>query len=189
MSLSTVDEMTDIACQPKNFPVLVQSENPVPRGVVRTSIASLAGLDLVLDKFTAAEGVDDRAYVEQQLNSTRSQLTQALGAPSAKRMAGVLTAQTRFSNAMRLVGQQSLLGSGQKQQSDPQAVMTAGQQVWQSWLEDQQVYVDPRLGLDLVDPNKTPRIGSIPVGEFARAAAQTEQAPSAKDLPANQVCG
>jgi hypothetical protein len=181
-----LDEVTSSYCEAARSSLDQQAQS-VPNGYFRTGIAGLLAMREVAEQAAAELGVEvGPEDYQQQLDDLREQIA-SLPEDHQEAVLTVETARLYTEAAQRAIGEDVLGGEG-----DEAAVIAAGAQEMQRWIEDNGVEFDPALNVTMRDgqPAATDNSLSFAVSEGAKAG-QEEQPNSAiaAELPESQRCG
>lgn len=181
-SMGEVDDLATTYCQAVE--TQLREGEAVAGSLVSGQVAGSLALRAAAEQFAAETGVEPDAtlaQVEQQLESSIADL------PAAQQEA------VREVNLASPYAQAVQLAAGkQAGETDPQAALEAGQQAFADWLDEQDVRIDPRFSVALVDGAVAPADTSVsfPVSDAATGGSAQEPDPAyASALPQTQRCG
>jgi hypothetical protein len=183
ISMGTIDDTAAAYCQAAE--TQLQEGQALPQHYVRSQVAGSLALRSAADQFAAAHGVTaDPSYDQavQQAEQSLSDLSEA----QRQAIIDVQGASTYVSAVEKAVGQ-SLGGSG-----GDKAQTAAGQRAFQDWLADQDIRIDPRLGVSIDSGASQPSDTSLSFAlsdTSTKANADQPDSEYAGALPDNQRCG
>lgn len=176
---------------------LQKAGQAAPLRSLRAASASSMVVRAAVSTLASDYGVRTGTGYQKAVSQVRSQLTQ-LGYLSADQIAelgdAVIEVETTDAYASDLVagiGRATLLDQGNDNPTDAEAA-SAGQKVFAAWLDDQDVEIDPRFGLEVADGAVKSVDTSLTYASSTEAVAgqSTSQDPAAAlALPASQRCG
>lgn len=181
-SMGDVDDLAATYCQAVE--TQLREGEVVAGSLVSGQVAGSLALRAAAEQFAAEAGVEpDASYaqVQQQLESSIADLS-----PSQQEAVREVNLASPYAQAVQLaVGKQS-------GETDAQAALEAGQKEFAGWLDDQDVRIDPRFSVALVDGAVAPADTSVsfPVSQTAVSGSASEPDPTyAAGLPQTQRCG
>jgi hypothetical protein len=183
VSLSEVRDVTTSYCDAVE--TQLAEGQYVANGVVAAQVAGSLALRAAAELFAEAEGVEPDASLED----AEASLEQSIGELSEEQQDAVRTVNLArpYAAAVELaVGKEELGGS------NAEAAAEAGHERFASWLEDQDVRIDPRFLVTIEGGNvsRTNSDISLPVSDTAKTAVSGEPDETyAAGLPSSQRCG
>lgn len=188
VSLEDVDTATEALCS-------VQTRAEV-RGPVRSTVAALVATRHLTDRFRAEHDLADQPSETATFNSQLGQL-EAEGVEHPDEVARLLTARSRFLSTLGYAAAAQLAEQGTPidltDEEQANAAIQIGAATFQTWLGDQRVSFDPRLGLDGSTITLASSEGLNPLAygtaDVGSVAVAGDPAVAAAPLTAAQLCG
>ncbi|GAA4378114.1 hypothetical protein [Nocardioides caricicola] len=157
----------------------------VANSVVDTQVAGSLALQEAGEQFAAAQGVEPDPSYQDAADS----LEQSIAGLSPEQQDAV----RRVNLARPYVAAVELaVGIEEVGDDDPEAAAAAGHEAFASWLDDQDVRIDPRYAVSIEDGTMAPADTTISfaVSDVAKAGQAAEADPAAgAALPVSQRCG
>lgn len=185
VSLDRVDDVATAYCSAaeKQF----QQGQALAGHYVRGEVAGSLALRAAAQQLVQAYGVSvDPSYAQAEANARTS--LSSMPADERDAVIAVQGAQA-YLNAAELSVGRAVLGSGSASQKQ---LLAAGRKALRSWLDDHDVRIDPRFGVDISSGRLRAADTSVsyPVGDTAKTAdASQPDATYAAGLPDTQRCG
>jgi peptidyl-prolyl cis-trans isomerase SurA len=188
VSMDRVDEVTGTYCTA--VARQLQSGQALPLHYLRGQVASSLALRLAADRFAAEQGVDPDPEYDQALQQAEPQL--AALSESARQAVIDVDGASIYVGAVEKAAGRKLLEQQGRATTDEDAVRRAGARAFRQWLADQDVRLDPRLGVSIDSGRAAASDTSLSyaLGRTATDAdADQPDASYAAGLPRNQRCG
>jgi peptidyl-prolyl cis-trans isomerase SurA len=190
ISVREVDEVTESYCAAAE--AQLQQGQGLPQHYLRGQVAGGLALRAVADQFAAEYGVSaGDQYAQAVAQARRSPQVEGLTEDQVQALIDVQGAPVYLSAVETSAGEVILEREGGTS-TEPNAAQAAGEKAFLAWLEDQDVRIDPRFSVSLVDGQSVPTDSSISfaLGETAkRADAREPDTDYAAGLPDSQRCG
>lgn len=188
ISMDRVDEVTTSYCEAAERQL--QEGQVLPQHYLRGQVAGALALRAAADRFAAEHGVSPDVEYDQAVQQAEQSLSTL---PEDERQAiidvqgvSVYVGAVEKSVGMKLRQEQG------RSTSDEDAVRATGHRAFSTWLEDQDIELDPRFGVS-IDGGKTAASDtslSYAVSDTAKSAdAGQPDTTYAAGLPDNQRCG
>lgn len=199
VSSSTVDEYAAYFCDALDDGALGEV-GAVPGAELKQGVAGNLTRRLAAEQFAEDLGITPDDYYQQVAAQAEASLT-ALPDDATDALVEVQSTQAYVDSVALVAGEEALVAEGDPDPG-PDAAQERGQALFAEWLADQDVEIDPALGVELDDTGAlTPVDGSTSVAasDLAVAAATSpvdeagQPVPGYSDyvasLPASQRCG
>ena len=199
ISLDTVDAYTTAFCEAIDSGSFGEV-GPVARGELRQGVSGNLVRKAAAEQFAAEYGVEPGSYYEQVRTQVADQVA-ALPDEVGDALIEVQSADTFVNEVSSRVGEAALQREG-TETPRPADSLERGLQIFAGWLEEQQVELNPVLGVTLDDAGAwAPADGSTSVAASTEAVLSTSSPVDAAGqpdpdytafvaaLPASQRCG
>ncbi len=189
ISSSRVDAATGHLCTALSDQFKAQGA-AVPLGFVRQGVVQLLTLASQAEQIAAEYDVSPGAAYERDV-AERTDTAARLPEEVRADYIDVMSAQALAQDVLDQVGRAKLAAEGFDKPTAEQ-ITQAGVDVFNTWPEANEIEVDPKYGVQLVDGTLSPADTnlSVAVSDQAKAGLVTEpDAGYANSLPSNQRCG
>lgn len=188
ISLSAVDDVAESYCGAIE-PQLEKESQVFPNSLVLGNVAGNLTLRAAADQLADEYGVEADKQYDRAVDQVEGSLTDL---SADQRDAIIEVDGTRvYVNAVQLsVGRAILREEGGSGGGD-EAALAAGQEALQAWLDDNDVRLDPRYGLEIDQGQVVPADTSVsfPLGDIAKGATGQPDPVVTAGLPETQRCG
>ena len=188
VSMRTVDDVTTSYCAAAEKQL--QQGQALPQHYLRGQVAGGLALRAAADQFAAEHGVTaDPEYAKAVAQAEES--LKALPADQRQALIDVQGAAIYVQAVEKSAGEAILRDAGRANAS-AKAAQAAGQKAFTEWLADQDIRMDPRLGVSIDQGSTAPADTSLSfaVGDTAKSAdATSPDTQYAAGLPEAQRCG
>lgn len=189
ISMSTVDRTASNYCSAVEDQ-LAQNNQVLPLRYLRAGIAGQLALVSAARQLADEYGVEPGAQYARKVSELQGAISE-LSEGEQEAVIDVESSSTYISSVQLAVGEQVLREQGAR---NPQgeAAAEAGREAFTEWLDENEVSVDPKLGISIEDATAVPTDSSVSyaVGETARLGlAETPDQEYAASLPESLRCG
>lgn len=187
IGLGTVDEVSTSYCAAAEQQF--EEGQVVPQHYLRDQVAGNLALRSAADQFAAELGVVADEEYDEAVEAAESSLA-GLSEDQRQAVIDVQGASTYVAAVQKAAGEQLLDESGEN--GGERAARAAGQEAFVAWLDDQDVTIDPRFSVSIVDGQAVPTDTSVSfaVSETTQKADAGEPDTAyAAALPEPQRCG
>ncbi|HYF71390.1 MAG TPA: hypothetical protein VD864_01140 [Nocardioides sp.] len=181
LSVEEVDDVTTSFCE--YVEGQLQAGQVLPQHYLRGQVAGALALRAAVDQFAEEQGVSAAADYDKAVAQAREQL----GDLPQDQVQAVIDVQ-----GVQFYLQAVETSVGEEQGASGEEATKAGEQVFQEWLADQDVDVNPRYGVSIEDgaPKTVDTSLSFGLGETSeKADAEQPDTDYAATLPETQRCG
>jgi len=189
ISVSKVDDTASSYCD-AIVKQLQGNHQVLPMRYLRGGVAGALTLRTAAEQFAAEHHVGPGSGYDQKVGELQT-ATSSLPESQAAAVIEIESAGSYISGVEQAVGQQVLGQQGSSRPSVDDAAK-AGQQAFASWLDRQDVQIDPQFGVEVKGDQAVPTDTSVSyaLSEQARQAnAKTPDQSYASGLPASNRCG
>lgn len=189
ISIKTVDDIAGNYCT-AILDQLKGNNQVLPQRFLRGGVAAQLALVSAAEQVAAQYGVKPGIQYERKLSELRGAVA-TLSEGEQEAVLAIESSSTYIADVLQAIGEQELAPSGSTQPTTEES-LAAGKKIFDAWLVDQDVQIDPQYGVTIKDGQAVPidTSLSVAVSDTAKNGQAAEPDDTyARSLASSHRCG